>query len=108
MHPQKLEPSLFNKNGCGKNNVSIFKDKNPKVMTDYLLGLFIDHKVKMYNFNRSPEIKELTIAKFRAWLGIHFMTYSWKLPESIRYWSSGVYVEKKYLTLAAICLMLTL
>jgi len=58
VHPQKLEPPLFNKNGSCKNSVLMFKDKNPKVTTDYLLGLFMDHVVKMYNFNRSSEIME--------------------------------------------------
>ena len=95
VHPQKLEPPVFNKSGSGKYSVLMLKDKSHKLMTDYLLGLLIDHVIKMYNFNRSPEIKELAIAQFRVWLGIHFMTYSWRLPVSKRYWSSRVYVVEK-------------
>ena len=95
VHPQKLEPPVFNKSGSGKYSVLMLKDKSHKLTTDYLLGLLIDHVIKMYNFNRSPEIKELAIAQFRVWLGIHFMTYSWRLPVSKRYWSGGVYVGEK-------------
>ena len=94
-HPQKLEFPVFNSNGSGRNSILMFKDKSPSQIIDHLLGPLIRHVVGMYNVNRAAEIKELTVAKFRAWLGIHFMTYSWKLPVSKRHWSSGVYVGEK-------------
>ena len=91
IHPQKLEPPVFNSNGSGRNSVLTSKDKSPSEITDHLLGPLINHVVKMYKINRSGEIKELTTAKFRAWLGIHFMTHTWKFPVLKRYWNSGTY-----------------
>jgi len=91
IHPQKLEPPVFNSNGSGRNSVLTFNDKGPSEISDHLVGPLINHVVKMYNINRSGEIKELTTAKFRAWLGIHFMTHTWKFPVLKRYWNSGTY-----------------
>ena len=52
IHPQKLEPPVFNSNGSGRNSVLTFKDKSPSEITDHLLGPLIDHVVKMYKINR--------------------------------------------------------
>ena len=91
IHPQKLAPPVFNSNGTGRKSVFMFKNKKPGEILDYMLGPLIDHVVKMYNINRSDDVKELTVAKFRAWLGIHFMTHTWKFPVLKRYWNSGTY-----------------
>ena len=80
---------MFNSNGSGRNSILMFKDKRPSEIIDYLLGTLISHVVTMYNMNRATEIKELTVAKFRACLGIHFMTHTWKFPVLRRYWNSG-------------------
>ena len=61
------------------------------MITESLLGPLIDHVVKMYNVNPRNGMKNLTPAKFKAWLGIHFMTYAWKFPVLSRYWNSGTY-----------------
>ena len=78
IHPQKLAPPVFNSNGTGRKSVCMSKDKKPGEIIDYMLNPLIDLVVKLYNISRSDDIKELTVAKFRAWLGIHFMTYAWK------------------------------
>jgi hypothetical protein len=36
-------------------------------------------------------LQELTVAKLRAWLGIHFMAFAWKFPLLFRSWNSGTY-----------------
>ena len=91
VHPQKIEPPVFNSNGSGRNSILMFRDKSPSEIADHLLDPLIRHVVKMYNVNRAPDVKELTVAKFRAWLGIHFMTHAWRLPVLKRYWSSGTF-----------------
>ena len=43
----------------------------------------------MYNLNLKEGVKRLSDAKLRAWLGIHFMTYTWRQPDLSRRWNSG-------------------
>ena len=45
----------------------------------------------MYNVNRDVGVKEISLGKLKAWLGIHMTMHAWRYPDRSRYWGGGSY-----------------
>ena len=81
----------FEREGVGWESIRQFRDKKPGEIAEHLMNELMVHTVKMFNFNREADVKELTYSKLMAWVGIHMFLHTWRYPDRSRYWGSGSY-----------------